>query len=217
MDYERKNTGVSKAGLATGIIGTSLGAMALLGGGASLLNGGANMFGRNNVFESALALQALTSAGCGCGYTQPTCGCNENQLVTRYDAGKDARIAELETQVALRDANTYSDQKALEMYQYVDGRLRGIEAQICQQAVINQATQDKFQLVQQESQCCCDKTNMRIDAETQARCCADNAIVNYANATFYPQLIANLAAGTGTHSQETWNPIPNCGCKCSNG
>lgn len=219
MEYEKKNTGVAKAGLTTGIIGTSLGAMALLGGGASLLNGGNDMFGRNNAGQAYLdgvMMSALMGRnGCGCG--QNAGSCNEDHFVTRYDAQKDARIAELETQVALRDSNTYTDQKMLQLYQYVDGRLRGIEGQICQQAVINQATQDKFQLVQQEAQCCCDKTNMRVDAEIQARCCADNAIVNYANATFYPQLIADITAGTTTRPQETWNPLPNCGCRNNNG
>ena len=63
--------------------------------------------------------------------------CNEDHTVNRYEAGKDARIAELETEVKLRDANTYTDGKMLELYQYVDGRLRGVEGQISQQAVYN--------------------------------------------------------------------------------
>ena len=37
----------------------------------------------------------------------------------------------------LRDANTYTDSKMLEMYKYMDGRIRGVETQLCQQAVIN--------------------------------------------------------------------------------
>lgn len=37
MHVERKSSGVAKAGLATGITGTALGAMNLLGNGAGLL------------------------------------------------------------------------------------------------------------------------------------------------------------------------------------
>jgi hypothetical protein len=43
---------------------------------------------------------------------------------------KDMEIAYLRG----RDASKTDD---LEMYKYVDGRLRGIEAQMCQQAVVN--------------------------------------------------------------------------------
>ena len=62
---------------------------------------------------------------------------HEDHLVSRYEASQAARIAELETEVKLRDANTYTDGKLLEMYRYVDGKFNGIEAQICQQSVVN--------------------------------------------------------------------------------
>ena len=55
----------------------------------------------------------------------------------RAKAEKDARIAELETEVKLRDANTYTDQKLLEVYRYVDGKLDGVNAAICAQNVYN--------------------------------------------------------------------------------
>ena len=67
-------------------------------------------------------------------------GCNNNcnsAYVNRYEAGQSARIAELETELKLRDANIYTDGKMLELYRYVDGRINGIEAQICQQSVVN--------------------------------------------------------------------------------
>jgi hypothetical protein len=65
------------------------------------------------------------------------CNCSENMMVNRYELAQEQKIAELQTQVALRDANTYVDGKLLEMYKYVDGRLAGVEAQICQQSVVN--------------------------------------------------------------------------------
>lgn len=46
MELERRSSGVAKAGLTTGIIGTSLGTLGVLGAGA---NGIGNLlFGRNN-------------------------------------------------------------------------------------------------------------------------------------------------------------------------
>ena len=62
-------------------------------------------------------------------------GCDH--AYSRYDADKDARIAALETEVKLRDANTYTDQKILEMYKYVDGKIGVVEAQLCEQRVYN--------------------------------------------------------------------------------
>ena len=38
--------------------------------------------------------------------TNGTCGCSEDHWVNRYEATQSARIAELETEVKLRDANT---------------------------------------------------------------------------------------------------------------
>jgi hypothetical protein len=63
--------------------------------------------------------------------------CHEDHFYSRYDASKDARIAELETEVKLRDANTYTDAKILELYRYVDGKLDGVNAAICAQNVYN--------------------------------------------------------------------------------
>ena len=63
--------------------------------------------------------------------------CHENTPVNRYEASQSARIAELETEVKLRDANTYTDSKLLEFYKYVDGKFGVVEAQICQQNVYN--------------------------------------------------------------------------------
>lgn len=69
-------------------------------------------------------------------------GCNGNggcgnQMVNRYEAGQAARIAELETEVKLRDANVYTMTEMGKLRDYVDRRLEGVNATISQQAVIN--------------------------------------------------------------------------------
>lgn len=109
MEYkEYASKGVAGAGLGLGIAGTALG---LLGGGSALLNGWNPRY----------------ADGC----------CSENHVINRYEAAQSARIAELETEVKLRDANIHTDSEILKVYEYFDGRLRGVEGQIAQQAVYN--------------------------------------------------------------------------------
>lgn len=104
---EYASKGVGTAGLTTGIIGSALGV--LNGGGLGILNG---MGGAN-------------------------CGCSENMAVNRYELGQEQKIADLQSQIALRDSNIYNDAKMLEMYKYVDGKFANVEGQLCQQAVVN--------------------------------------------------------------------------------
>lgn len=102
------------AALTTGIIGTSLSAMNALG------NGG---FGN--------VLGGLFGNGCGCN--------GANAPVNRYELGLEGEIARLRTEVSLRDSNIYNDQKTLELYRYIDGKIEGINSKLCEQAVFNAA------------------------------------------------------------------------------
>ena len=104
-----------KGTTALGIIGTVLGSLGVAGN-----NGmGLNLFGNNNQNSY----------------------CSEDHLINRYEAAQQAKIADLETQVALRDSNTYTDQKLLEVYKYFDGEIKDIRATACAnekaQAVVN--------------------------------------------------------------------------------
>lgn len=110
MEYkEYASKGVAGAGLGLGIAGTVGTVMNLLGGGA-LLNG------LNPRYAD---------------------GCSENHVVTRYEAEQSGRIAQLEGELANKNAEIYTDKKSLELYQHLDNRLRGIEGQLAQQAVYN--------------------------------------------------------------------------------
>ena len=169
MTIDRKPSGTAKAGLTTGIIGASLGALNFLGNGMSLLGNNANN----------CAPHMASSNGWGC--------CNEDHLVDRYTLDLKSQIAEKDTQIALRDANTFTDQKFIELYKYFDGELRGVREALAAQGIQNQKTADSFQMVSERMQCCCDNLNDKIKAEAKARRCADNTIVNYVNATFYPK------------------------------
>ena len=63
--------------------------------------------------------------------------CHESMPVNRYEANQAARIAELETEVKLRDANTYTLSEMGKLRDYVDRRFEGVNASISAQAVIN--------------------------------------------------------------------------------
>lgn len=195
MEIENKyaSKGVAGSGLGLGIAGTALG----------LLNGAGNLLGM--VGNAAHAVPACS---------MPLAMCNEQVPVTRYDAGKDARIAELETQVALRDANTYADQKSLALYQYIDGQLKDVRDTLCKQAVHNQRTEDSFALARQDIAAVKADLTSQIKLEAERRCCGDNAIVRYVNATFYPKMVADVATGTTTTAQTLYDPLPDCGCCC---
>lgn len=65
------------------------------------------------------------------------CVCNENTPVNRYELSQEQKIADLQSQVALRDANIYNDQKLLEVYKYFDGELKGVREELCNQRVYN--------------------------------------------------------------------------------
>lgn len=107
VEKDFASKGVAGAGLGLGIAGTALG---LLGGNG--LNG---------------LLGGWNNCGNGCG----------NQMVNRYEAGQSARIAELETEVKLRDANFYTIGEIGKLRDYVDRRIDGVNATISQQSVIN--------------------------------------------------------------------------------
>lgn len=129
MEYkEYASKGVANTGLGFGIAGTVI---SLLGGGGALLKAMDGSHRDSNI-DLAAAMMMANAAPRTVG-----CTCSEDRVVTRYDAEKSARIAQLEGELANKNAEIYTDKKSLELYQYVDGRLRGLESQIAQQAVYN--------------------------------------------------------------------------------
>lgn len=183
---EFASKGVSGAGLGLGIAGTALG----------LMNGG---------------LGGILGNGWGCNNS-----CNENTLVNRYELNQESVISKLQSDVALRDANIYNDQKLLEVYKYFDGQVKDIRATMCENdkalAVSNAKIEGTFavigeKLVAQRNEFMC-----ALSRERDERCCGDNSIVTYANATFYPKMIADVTTGTTVTAQPTYNPVYNCGC-----
>lgn len=118
MEVERNDNvrGIAGAGLGLGIAGTALG----------LLNGGGlgNLLGINPYGVPAN------------GMVMPS----ESTPVNRYEAAQAARIAALETEVKLRDANTFTMGEMGKLRDYIDGKFAKVEHELCDQRVFN-ATQ----------------------------------------------------------------------------
>lgn len=64
-------------------------------------------------------------------------GCSDNMPVTRFELAQQNTIASKDMEIAYLKGREEAKNDSLALYQYVDGRLRGIEAQIGQQAVYN--------------------------------------------------------------------------------
>ena len=99
-----------------GVAGSALG-IAIGGLATSLLNGGlGNIFG---------------------GWNYGNGNCHENTPVNSYEAQQSARIAELETEVKLRDANAYTNGLMNDFRNYVDTKFATVEKELCDQRTYN--------------------------------------------------------------------------------
>lgn len=197
MYMEYASNGKANAALTTGIIGTAGFGAQLLG---NLLGVGWGGWGANPAAAAAMAAGA----------------CSDNTPVTRYELDREQQLAAKDSEIALLKANTYNDQKSLELYAYVDGQLKGIREELCKQAVHNQRTEDSFTLVKQDVDCVRKEALGAVQMEAERRCCGDNALKTYVNATFYPKQVADVTTGTATTAQTLYDPLPKCGCGCCN-
>jgi hypothetical protein len=98
-----------------GNLAVTLGA---IGTGLSVLNGGLGNLGIGGLFGNNHQ-------------------CGDGAFVNRFEAAQSARIAELETQVMLRDANTYTMNQLNAFRNYVDGRINHLEGELCDQRTYN--------------------------------------------------------------------------------
>ena len=97
-----------KGTTALGVIGTALGGLAVTGNGLGGLLGG-----------------------------NTACMHGDNAPINRYEATQSARIAELETEVKLRDANFYALSEVGKLRDYMDNRFTAVEHELCDQKVYN--------------------------------------------------------------------------------
>jgi hypothetical protein len=140
------------------------------------------------------------------GNRSGNCGCpsSADMPVSRYEMAMQQEIAAKDSKISLLEANTYNDQKTLELYRYIDGKLSEINANLAGQAVRNQGFTDAFRELQKD-------IDYKVALEAERRSCADCKIVDYVNSTFAPKLITDYGAGTTSAAAETYNPLA-CGC-----
>ena len=163
------------------VVGGSLGIASFLGLNAGNILGNGGLFGNRN----------------SCADTP----------VTRYELAMQQEIASKDSKIALLEANTYNDQKSLELYRYIDGKLNEINAALAAQAVTNTAFNSALQATDY-------KFGQAIALEAERRECADCKIVNYVNSTFAPKLVTDYTAGTTSAPANVYNPLAcgKCGC-----
>jgi hypothetical protein len=148
--------------------------------------------------------------GCGGGLfggNRGNCGCSPADMpVTRYEMAMQQDLAAKDSKIALLEANTYNDQKSLELYRYIDGQLSTIMSRLAAQDVRNQGFTDAFRELAKD-------IDYKVNLEAERRECADCKIVNYANSTFATKLVTDYAAGTASAALLTYNPLA-CGSPC---
>ena len=201
-----------------GLAGTALGfgiggaAMSLANGGLGNLLGGLGQNNRAAAAEvtAAAATPAMAALAAALASRQQEPTCSENMPVTRYDLDREQKLAAKDSEIALLKANTYNDGKMLEVYGYIDGQLKDVREALCKQAVHNQRTEDSFTLVKQDVESVRKEALDAVKMEAERRCCGDNSIVTYVNATFYPKQVADVTTGTATTAQTLYNPVQRC-------
>lgn len=121
-------------GLAGSALGIAIGGLA-----TGLLNGGlGNILGtvapKQSNCNNDMAIASLIGSLGGWNTYR---NCHENMPVNRYEAAQSARIAELETEVKLRDANSYTNGLLNNFRNYVDAKFASVEKEICDQKTYN--------------------------------------------------------------------------------
>ena len=125
----------------------------------------------------------FNNPNCGTAYNMNGC-CSENTPVSRFELEQEQKIMELTSRNSLLESENINQVAAA-------------------QAVTNQKLTDDMAFIRNDF-------DNKLSAESQARCCADNSIVNYANATFYAKLVAGVTPTQTTTPQATYNPISSC-------
>ena len=130
--------------------------------------------------------------------------CESDHVVNRYELAMEKELAAKDSRIALLEANTYNDQKTLELYRYIDAQLNSINNRLAAQDVRNQGVADAIREVSKD-------IDYKVNLEAERRCCADQRIVSYANGTFATKAVADFTPATTSTPLTTYNPL--C-CEC---
>lgn len=172
-----------------------------------------NKYASRGVAGTGLGLGiAGTALGLMAGGNFPNLFGSANCGNDRYVSELQAKVGALESEASLLKSNIYSDSKLLEVYKYFDGETKQIREELAAQAVKNAQVEGTFAVLGEKIAAGRNEFLCALNRERDERCCGDTAIVNYANATFYPKLVADVTAASTTTAQAVYNPIPGCNC-----
>lgn len=166
--YHKQSSGVAKAGLTLGIIGTSLAGLlatgALNGNGTGLFGTwGGNGTSRAEMEQSKIAqLESQIAELKSMRYTDGV-GIDLYKNIVAYSNAADAKIA-----ANLKDVMGY----IVELDKNV--------------ALNKQATDYQFVILNNKIDCCCEKQRMQAEFDRCYNQLADSSIISYINSTFIP-------------------------------
>lgn len=64
-------------------------------------------------------------------------GCSEDHYVNRYEMHLQQELAAKDSRIGLLESNIYTDTKLADVYERLNTKIAGVEAQLCQQSVVN--------------------------------------------------------------------------------
>lgn len=135
--------------------------------------------------------------------------------VTKFELEQQNKITEKDMEIAYLRGRDAAKTDTLETYGYVNGELNKIREKLSAQDVKNAQIEGAFAVLGEQIKAQKNEFLCALNRERDERCCGDNAIVNYLNATFYPKMVADVTTGDTTTAQTIYNPLPNCNpCKC---
>ena len=190
MEYthETKNTGVSKAGLTLGIIGTSLaGLLAANNGGVGNWGLGGGLFGGNNVAEAEQSriaqLESQVAELKSMRYTDLV-GIDLYKNIVAVAKEEDAKINDVQTKlfgyVIDLDKRTALNEQAQRLNREYDTMARDYQFALMD---------SKVNRLSDKLDCCCEKQVMITNFNQQLNELADASIISYINSSFIPGVL----------------------------
>lgn len=137
-------------------------------------------------------------------------GNGDNAPVTKYELGLQREITNKDMEIAFLRGRDAAKSDTLATYTYIDGELTKIRERIAAQDVKNAQIEGAFAVLGEQLKAQKNEFIIALNRERDERCCSDNAIITYANATFYPKMVADVTVGTTTTAQTLYNPLPSC-------
>lgn len=137
------------------------------------------------------------------------------QFVSKFELEQQNKITEKDMEIAYLKGRDAAKSDTLETYAYINGELKTIYNKLAAQDVKNAEIQGAFAVLGEQMKAQKNEFIMALNRERDERCCADNAIVNYSNNTYYPKMVADVSVGQTSTAQNVYNPLPNCGRCCN--